>query len=506
MNTRGGLTGVQRLLLLAIVVLLSLVRLVGIDNELLGDDEWRETETATIARHFLDEPDILYPRVNWGAPGPGYVEAEFQLLPWLVHLLYRVFGPQPWLGRALAVACGALATWLVFRLARHLLRPGPALLAAFAFASTSLVFRFGRAFMPESLMLVFYVLAAERFACWLEHGRWRTITAAGVALALAILIKPTAVHIGLLAGILAWRKGGMRCALGRQMLSFGAIALVPAIAYYAHAASLHVHYGNSFGVISGGDSKWGNVTWWSDPVFYRTLLRIDVLYGVGYAGTLLAVFALLRARPRALRFACAAWLLVLLVYYMIVARYAGHESRGIQYHVYVAVPLALATGGGAAAAHRLLRSIRRGTPWLPHALVALLVLGMAGQQWRNHVRWLQLPQEDVFLRAGRALAAVSAPTDSVVVTSTDVAVQDGVVNNFEEPKVMFHAWRRGRILAADRLAAANLQAAVEDTGARFLVVIDSVVAGATDDFRRAIAALEVVAHGDGFHVYRVGPR
>ena len=505
-STRVALTGVQRLLLLAIVVLPSLVRLVGIDNELLGDDEWRETETATIARHFLEEPNILYPRVNWGAPGPGYVEAEFQLLPWLVQLLYRVFGPQPWLGRALAVACGALATLLVFRLTRHLLQPGPALLGAFAFASTSLVFRFGRAFMPESLMLVFYVLAAERFACWLERGSWRAITAAGVALALAILIKPTAVHIGLLAGILAWRRGGLRCALGRQMLAFGAIALLPAIAYYAHAAGLHVQYGNSFGVISGGDSKWGNPSWWFDPVFYRTLLRIDVLYGMGYAGTLLAVLALLCGRPRPLRFVCGAWLLVLFVYYLIVARYAGHESRGIQYHVYVAVPLALATAGGAAVAHRLLRARRRGPQWLPHALVALLVLGMAAQQWRNHVRWLQLPQQDVFLRAGRALAAVSAPTDCVVVTSTDVAVQDGVVNNFEEPKVMFHAWRRGRILPADRLAAANLQTAVEETGARYLVVVDSVVAGAAADFRRVIAAAEVAASGDGFHVYRVGPR
>src|SRR5262245_3040929 len=328
--SRTALTGLQRLLLLAIVVLPSLVRLCGIDNELLGDDEWRETETATIARHFLEQPNILYPRINWGAPGPGYVEAEFQLLPWLVHLLYRVFGPQPWLGRALAVACGALATWLVFRLARHLLRPSPALLAAFAFASTALVFRFGRAFMPEALMLVFYVLAAERFACWLERGSWRTILAAGAALALAILVKPTAVHIGLLAGILAWRQGGLRRALGRQMLAFGAIALLPAFAYYAHAAWLHVQYGNSFGVISGGDSKWGNPSWWFDPVFYRTVLRIDVLYGMGYAGSLLAVLALVRGRPRPLRFVCAAWLLVLFVYYLIVARYAGHESRGIQ--------------------------------------------------------------------------------------------------------------------------------------------------------------------------------
>ncbi|MGE3174857.1 MAG: ArnT family glycosyltransferase [Planctomycetota bacterium] len=507
-SPRIELTGRQRLLLLLIVVVPSLIRLVGIDNQLLGHDEWRETETATIARHFVEDPNIFYPRVNWGAPGPGYVEAEFQLLPWIASRLYLVFGHRPWLGRALAVVLGGLATLLLFRLARHVLRPRAALLAALSFASAPLLFRYGRAFMPEALVLVFYLLAAERFACWMHDRRWRSIVTAGAVLALAILVKPTSVHIGLLAGILAFRRGGLRTLFGPQMLTFGAIALLPAICWYTHAAQLHLEYGNTFGVISGGDSKWGNVSWWLDPTFYRNLQNIDVVYGMGYTGSLLALLAMGMGRPLVLRYAVIAWLAVVFVYYMIVARYAGHESRGIQYHVYVLVPLSLATAGGAMSAWRYLRH-RMPRRWAM-AAVAVPILAMTAQQWRSNVRFLRLPQDDLFLRAGQALAQVSAPDDRVVVTSTDCAVDDGATNNFEEPKVMFHAWRRGRILPADRLNAQTLRQTVERASARWLVVLDRALertpGGPTADFRTAIAQYEVAASGEGFRVLRVAAR
>lgn len=505
-SPRLALTPRQRWLLSLIVLVPTALRAIGIDNELLGPSEWRETETATIARHFVEQPDIFYPRINWGAPGPGYVEAEFQLLPWLVHLLYRGFGPLPWLGRAVAVALGALATLLMFRLARHLLRPDSALLAAFSFASAPLVFRFGRAFMPEAMVLVCYLFAAERFAAWLRDQRFWTLAFAGCGLALAILVKPTSVHVGLLAIALAWRRGGLRAAFGVPMLTFGAIALLPAILYYTHAVQIHLTYGNSFGVISGGDSKWGNTSWWLDPGFYRTLSTIDVVYGMGYTGTLLALLAMFFGRTRWLRLACVGWLAVVFVYYLIVARYAGHESRGIQYHVYVVVPLSLATAGGAAMVFHYLRDRLRSRPYLVWAITAVPVLGMAAQQWRSNLRFLQLPTDDLFLRAGRALAEVSRPDDRVVVTSTDRAVDDGATNNFEEPKVMFHAWRQGRILARDRLNAAGLQQAIVRSGARYLVVIDRVRADATADFLDAVATMPVVASGDGFHVYRTEPR
>jgi hypothetical protein len=489
----------QRWLLLAIVLLTSLPRLIHLDDGLLGPDEWRETDTASIARNFAEEasPDILWPRVNWGEPGPGYVEAELQLLPYAVQLLYRAAGPQPWIGRAVAVALTAMSTLAMFALARRLVAPRTALVAALLFGSAPLVFRFGRTFMPEAPTLLCYVLAAERVFAWLESRRARTLLAGAAALALAILTKPTSIHFGLVVVLLALRAGGVRLLCSRAVLLFGLLSLLPASLYYFHAAQLHTAYGNTFGVISGGDSKWGSWAIWRQPTLWLTLLRIDVRGCTGYAGALLALLALLRSRA----FALAAWLAVLLLYYAIVARYAGGEERGIQYHVYAAVPVALATAMGAEALWRAVRARWPLRPRLAHGTAALAVLLALAQQWRANVHLLAI-RGDTFLRAGRALAEVAAPDDRVVVTSTDFAVEDGVDNNFEEPKVLFHAWRRGRVLARDRLDATNLRRTMDRCGARWLVVLDKALGRETADFRAAVAGFEVARQGDGYCVLR----
>ena len=491
------------LLLLLVIAASTIGRWQLIDNDLLGPSEWREVETATVGRHFLEEPNIFYPRINWGEPGPGYVETEFQLMPYVVHLLYRVFGYQPWLGQALAMGLAALATLLLFLFARRCMPPWAALVAACAFASAPLTFRYGASFMPEAMVLVCYIAAADRFAVWLQNRRWPTILMAGALLGLGICVKPTSIHLGLVAGLVALQRGGLRLLFGRQMLAFGAVALLPAAAWFAHAAHLHQEYGNTFGVISGGDAKWGSWDWWLDPNFYWLVLKLDVLQGMRYVGTGFVLLALLVARPFALRYACWVWFAALLVYYMIVARYAGHEARGLQYHVYATVPLALAVGAGAAALWQVCRRKLPARPLAQLLLVGLPLLAMTMEQWRANWWFLATHKNDLFLRAGHALASVSEPGDRVIVTSTDVAIDDGVENNFEEPKVMFHAWRRGRIMARDRLTLAELQRTRSLIDARFLVLIDQVFDGADESFRNEISTWDVAVSGNGFHVLRV---
>lgn len=55
-----------------------------------GIDEWRQTDTASIAYHFYENGyKLFYPQIFWGGNGPGYVETEFQLYPFLVSILYN---------------------------------------------------------------------------------------------------------------------------------------------------------------------------------------------------------------------------------------------------------------------------------------------------------------------------------------------------------------------------------------------------------------------------------
>ena len=56
--------------LLALVILAALAgRLEGLHGALPAHDSWRQMDTASISVNFLTTPDLLYPRVNWGAPG-----------------------------------------------------------------------------------------------------------------------------------------------------------------------------------------------------------------------------------------------------------------------------------------------------------------------------------------------------------------------------------------------------------------------------------------------------
>lgn len=464
-------------------------------------NEWREVETATIARNFLDEPDLLYPRINWGAPGPGYVETEFQLYPFAVQLLFRPFGVHLWLGQLLSLLISTLTVVQVFRLGRWLLPQPGAWFAALTFASSALVFRYAGAFMPDAAALLGYVTAAERFLAWQQNRRLPTLRAAGAALALAILLKPTTIHLGLWCCLLVWRRRGLRAVFAPRMLAFAAVALLPAVAFYAHAAGLHLHYGNTFGVISGGDFKWGGPSWWFDPRFYLALLRIDGWLALGLGGCLLAGIGLLARRSRSFRFVVPAWIGVVFVYYLIVARYASDETAATHYHLFGVVPTSLAAGAGAVMLPRWLR--RHDWPRTVAAAVAgLLVLAMCAQQWRRDWRFAHSTIDPTLRTAGQALAALSQPDDLVVVTASSTRIAHGVIDNFEDPRVLWYAWRRGRILPADELTGARLRTDLR-IGAEWLVVLDAVLPRARADFEAALHELPVAVRGDGFTIYHV---
>ena len=80
----------------------------------------------------------------------------------------------------------------------------------------------------------------------------------------------------------------------------------PAVLWHAHAAQLHQDYGNTFGVVSGGDSKWGSWVIWRQGAFWADLLRLDVTGTVGYAGLALALVGLLTSAVAWLGFRRAA--------------------------------------------------------------------------------------------------------------------------------------------------------------------------------------------------------
>ncbi|MCG8459262.1 MAG: hypothetical protein MI919_23550, partial [Holophagales bacterium] len=277
-------------------------------------------------------------------------------------------------------------------------------------------------------------------------------------------------------------------------------------------------------LLSGGDVKWGRPSWWLEPWLYSSLLRIEARWIAGYAGLLLAGVGILvelvgrgargsgpghlrlgRRHPGLLGYAA----FTLLLYYLIVARYAGSEARGVQYHLYAVPWLALAMAQGTGWLWQLGR-VRRsvagfgvpaGTgPVLVGALVAAMALQLL-PRWQKVYSYRDPP---LLRRAATAVAELTEPEQTILVLSDSPAVDGGVANNFQQPQLFFHAARRGRSLAKDRQTRASLEAELA-RGVGWLVTFDRHL---SDDsgFEAGLDELyRLRLDGDGFAIYQQAP-
>jgi Dolichyl-phosphate-mannose-protein mannosyltransferase len=458
-----GRLGRPALVVVAVVTALSVVR--AFAPMTYPGDLWRQSDTATIARNFsLNGMNVLFPQINWGGAGPGYVEMEFPLQPWLSAALYLVFGERVVLGRLVSLAFMLVAAAAFWQLARRLLPLTAARWALAAFVVSPAFMRWGTAFMPEATVLAFALLALLAFCRWLQEDRPVFLVGASAATSSAALAKPTSLHIGLVMAV--WMLIAARSRLRRPSVYLaGLAALVAPALWLWYASGLHRTYGNTFGVISGGDSKWGSLALWSSPGFYLGNLRTEAIFIYGVVGIPLAVLGAVwvwRGRRDTAAFGfLAAGLIALVVYYLAAGRYTGSDL-GIQYHVFSLPYAATATGAGLAAAAVWAR------PRLPRAAVLVLagvaVLALFAQSL-NVLAQSLTRGFGVYGACAEALD-VSVPGDLVVVGTTSLTRDGDVANNYQEPIVFFLAERKGWSLAADQYNPAVL-ASYRDQGARF---------------------------------------
>lgn len=433
-----------------------------------GSDIWRQADTASIAHHFLHGGfHLLYPQIYWGGTGPGYVESEFQLYPFLVALLYRLFGEHPWLGRLVSLLFVAPTLLVFHRLSLRLLPARAALWALFFFAASPLYLRYSVAFMPEATVLCFYVGALYCFGVWLEGQEPRWLFRAALCTALSILVKPTSIHIGLIFLLLVRGRHGARRFLRADLWLFAALSLLPALLWYAHARGLYLRYGNTFGVLSGGDSKFGGPRYWLSPGFYVALLNLEtrwLLAGFGWVPFLYGFWGLWRTKAAPASIAPRLPLYglgTIFLYYLIVARYAG-ESWGVHYHLYALPFYALGFGRGM----EELRSFEIAGRTVMLVAVSSTLFGAA-----TLFRDLRTPAAGApaVLGCAAAVRRVVPAAAPILVSSDSPSREDGVPNNYQDPVLFFYSDRHGFSLARDWHRPERVEE-FRRRGARFLVL------------------------------------
>jgi hypothetical protein len=352
--------------LLVLVALGVLARTYHIDAPLLDHRVFRQQDTAALARNFHEgRLNIFFPQVDWRGTSTGYAEAEFQAYNFTVALLYGVFGAHEWVGRALNVLLYALSALLLFRFARRLFDERAALLAVFFYTVVPLSFFFNRAFLGDTLVSLASLAGVAFFLAWTEERRgWQlALSAAGVAL--AALIKPASLYLGLPLVYLCHRAFGWSFLRRPLLWAYAAATILPAAAWYAYAVRYWEVDGNTFGVIGTHavigfwgptDARWlqllGNLA-------ERLVLLIATPLGLP-----LLVLGLVAERARR-NHVLLWWLAGFAVYVLLIPR--GH--RGHDYYQLPAVfPLAIWMGAGAA-----MLVDRR---WLPRPALAAVLAGV----------------------------------------------------------------------------------------------------------------------------------
>jgi 4-amino-4-deoxy-L-arabinose transferase-like glycosyltransferase len=426
-------------------------------------DAWRQADTASIAYHFyLNCFKILYPQIFWGGNGPGYVETEFQLYPYIVSILYYFFGEHYWLGKFVSLLFSVFAWLLFFPLAQRVLGDKRKAIWALLFLVFSpLYLRYSVAFMPEATVMFFYVAALFFFVNWTSSSRKNDLVFASICTALAILVKPTSIHLILVFALAALSKWGLQVLRRWEVWLSALIALLPGVAWYLHARNIYLTFGNTFGLLSGGDSKFGSLGSWLRPHLYYHIPYLDLKWTLGFGASLLfivgALIAIKRKGLRLILFGLA----TIGLYYTIVPRYS-HEEWGIQYHVYILPFAALAVGLGV---EWILDNnkgfVQIGILWLSAGVFfgATLVL-FFGMLFSGN--------DGLYECAGYVKQLVPA-TERIIVSTTSPAFDNGIPNNYQEPQIFFYSRHYGWSLPADEH---NVEKLVEyrTAGASYFVI------------------------------------
>jgi len=413
---------VERLLIVLVLLLGFSLHLIRIQAPLLGYHSWRQCATAMVARNFLRNGfQLWYPQVDLAGPNPGTWGAEFQIYPFLVALLYKLFGIREWLGLLLSSVFALGAGSIFYLLVRGFLGKVMGLLSLTLLNILPVFVYFTRAFMPESLMVFASVLSVFFIWKWSLRRNWLWLIPSGLSLALAILLKANAGYLLIPIGWLIWKACGGKILVCWKTWFLLLLALLPPLLWYLHARHLEM----AIDVFHpGGDVKWGSFGYWFSWQFYhRVFLQWACEQTLLYPGFFLALLGLIWSW-RELRLSLfRAWLAGVTLSFLLVA-------GGTFVHVYYTLPLVLPGAVFAAYAIAQLWSLnQRSLRYWARGIVIVSIILMTRASLVKLLRWTR-PNQTTYLTALQAKELT--PRGSLL-----LACDDG------QPELLYYADRKG---------------------------------------------------------------
>lgn len=191
---------IEYVILTLLIVLGFVVRLYKINNPIADWHSWRQADTASVSKSFLEKGiKLLYPSyqdissIQTGIYNPeGYRFVEFPIFNALHVYLFKILGKISFdtVGRLTSIIFAIICSYFLYLIGKKLLGKWGGLLTTFFYLFLPYNIYFTRVILPEPMGTAFAVMAVWFFIKFIDNDRKINLYLSGIFFALAALVKP----------------------------------------------------------------------------------------------------------------------------------------------------------------------------------------------------------------------------------------------------------------------------------------------------------------------------
>jgi len=321
----------------AILIILAgfLARLINITQPILEVAGWRQCYTASIARNFYySGMNVFYPQVLASGNTEGYIGgSEFNIYPFAVAILYKLFGIHESLGRLVSIIAFCGGAFFLYKLTRKYAGSTTGLITLLFYTFNPYIFFYSRSFQPESTMLFFSITMLYFFSEWIDREGWWRFALMTFCATFAFLTKIPTICLGLPLLYLCLKKYKLNILTQWKLWLFAILSLTITLLWYKHA-----NYLKSIDNLSVNSLSFSYYMKYSvyfltnlhfyEKVFYAEVFEKDLIYIGGVFFVLGIIFTLKKRELRYIHY----WLLAIIIYFFIAA-------KEVEWHTYYTMPI-----------------------------------------------------------------------------------------------------------------------------------------------------------------------
>lgn len=404
----------KKLLILGVLVLALFLRLYKIDNPVADWHSFRQADTASVSRNFIEKGvNLLVPtyhdvsNIQSGKDNPhGYRMVEFPIFNLLHTAMYRLYPPLgvDMAGRLTSVILSLISICFVFLIGQKLSGYFVGFLAALFMAILPFNIFYSRVILPEPLMIA-GVLASYWYLIKMSEAvgikKRSYLVLSGLLFSIALLVKPFVVFLALPHAAILFRSWAKKELNLLDIITFCLIGGAPFVWWRNHILNYPTGIPASDWLINSTGIRFR-------PAWFRWLFseRIGKLI-LGVYGTTFLMLGLI-AKPKNEGISYWLWAIGIVVYFSVVA---GGNVQHDYYQAIIIPFLCFLLAKGAA----LMLSLSRTTyaRFLTIIMTVVVFVSMFSLSWYEVKGYYQVNNWPI-VEAGQAVDQL-VPADAKVI-------------------------------------------------------------------------------------------